>query len=57
VERGSLGAEGSPTKTGDAAQLMATLRRTVQREMPGASYITVVPFSEIVGRQMQSWRG
>ena len=41
---------------GHGAQSMEALRRTLQREMPGASYVTVVPFSEVVGRQMQSWR-
>jgi len=31
------------------------VRRRLQREMPGASYITVTPYSEIVGHITQSW--
>jgi predicted permease len=33
-----------------------TLRKRLQAVMPGSSYVTVVPFSDIVGREMQSWR-
>jgi predicted permease len=31
------------------------IRARLQREMPGASYITITPFSEIVGSQTRSW--
>ncbi len=33
-----------------------TLRKRLQAQMPGASYVNVVPFADIVGREMQSWR-
>ena len=32
------------------------VRRRLQREMPGASYMTVTPFSEIIGSQTRSWQ-
>ena len=41
---------------GDAEQLKEGLRRALQREMPGASYVTVTPFKEIVAPNMRSWR-
>ncbi|HEX5437194.1 MAG TPA: ABC transporter permease [Gemmatimonadaceae bacterium] len=41
---------------GDAASQKEAIRRVLQKEMPGASYITVTPFSEVVGREMQSWK-
>ena len=41
---------------GDAGELKEELRRALQREMPGASYVTVVPFEEIVSPNMRSWR-
>ena len=41
---------------GDAEQLKEQLRRALQREMPGASYVTVVPFKEIVSPHMRSWQ-
>ena len=40
---------------GPAARFVETIRRALQREMPGASYVTVTPFSTIVGRKTQSW--
>ena len=40
---------------GNAANLKEAVRRQLQREMPGASYVTVMPFSEIVGSQKRSW--
>jgi putative ABC transport system permease protein len=40
---------------GDARKLQETVRRQLQREMPGASYVTVMPFSEIIGSQRRSW--
>ena len=40
---------------GDATSHVEAVRRELQKLMPGASYITVTPFSEIVGQQMQSW--
>ena len=41
---------------GDAAEIKEAVRRTLQREMPGASYVTVTPFSEIIGSRKRSWR-
>jgi predicted permease len=41
---------------GDAEQFRETVRARLQREMPGAAYVTVTPFAEIVGEQKRSWR-
>jgi len=41
---------------GDAARYVEAIRRRLQREMPGASYVTVTPFSEIIGSQTRSWQ-
>jgi ABC-type antimicrobial peptide transport system permease subunit len=41
---------------GDAARLRETVRARLQREMPGAAYVTVTPFADIVGRETRSWR-
>jgi putative ABC transport system permease protein len=41
---------------GDRVALAEALRRRLQREMPGAAYVTIVPFREIMGEQMRSWR-
>jgi ABC-type lipoprotein release transport system permease subunit len=35
---------------------METVRRRLQQEMPGASYVRLTPFSEVMGQQTQSWR-
>jgi putative ABC transport system permease protein len=40
---------------GDAEKFKETVRRRLQREMPGASYITVTPLNDIVGSQKRSW--
>lgn len=40
---------------GDARAYSEAVRKRLQREMPGASYITVNPLSEIVGGQTRSW--
>jgi len=42
--------------TGDAANVKEAVRRALQREMPGASYVTITPFSDILGWQKRSWR-
>ena len=39
-----------------AARDAEVIRRALQKEMLGASYVTVTPFADIVGEQMQSWR-
>jgi len=41
---------------GDADKLKETVRRGLQREMPGASYVTLTPLSEIIGSQTRSWQ-
>ncbi len=41
---------------GDAARFTEALRRSLQREMPGASYVTVAPFEDVVAPTMRSWR-
>jgi putative ABC transport system permease protein len=40
---------------GTAAHLAESIRRRLQADMPGSSYLTVTPFSEIIGGQTQSW--
>jgi predicted lysophospholipase L1 biosynthesis ABC-type transport system permease subunit len=32
------------------------VRAVLQREMPGASYVTVTPYSDVVGHAMKSWQ-
>jgi predicted permease len=39
----------------DASDYAETARRQLQKVMPGASYVTVTPFSDVVGQQMRSW--
>ncbi len=41
---------------GDATKFQEAVRRRLQREMPGASYITITPFREILGSQTRSWQ-
>jgi ABC-type lipoprotein release transport system permease subunit len=43
-------------RSGTARQHMETVRRRLQQEMPGASYVRLTPFSEVMGQQTQSWR-
>jgi putative ABC transport system permease protein len=40
---------------GDGGRLLEPVRRRLQREMPGASYVTVGLFSDIIGLQTRSW--
>lgn len=40
---------------GDASRSAEALRAALQREMPGASYVAVTPFEEIIGRETRSW--
>lgn len=40
---------------GDATQFADVVRRRLQREMPGASYVSVAPFKNILGSYTQSW--
>ena len=41
---------------GVGTNAIETIRRALQKEMPGASYITLTPFSDIVGSQTKSWQ-
>jgi putative ABC transport system permease protein len=41
---------------GPARELAETVRRRLQLVMPGASYVTVVPFGDVLGRQTRSWQ-
>ena len=41
---------------GSAATIEETVRRRLQPLMPGVSYVTVTPLSDIVGSQTRSWR-
>jgi putative ABC transport system permease protein len=43
-------------RNGTAKQHLETVRRRLQQEMPGASYVKLTPFGEIMGQQTQSWR-
>jgi predicted permease len=40
---------------GSAARARETVRRRLQSEMPGASYLNLTPLSEIIGSQTRSW--
>jgi putative ABC transport system permease protein len=40
---------------GDAQSMVDPLRRRLQQEMPGASYVNITPFGEIVAAQRRSW--
>ena len=41
---------------GDGSQSAESVRRALQREMPGLAYVTVTPFAQIVGSQVRSWK-
>jgi predicted permease len=41
---------------GDAARQAEAVRRSLQREMPGASYVVTNALSEVIGDQTRSWR-
>jgi ABC-type antimicrobial peptide transport system permease subunit len=41
---------------GDAENYVDRLRRRLQRLMPGAAYVSVMPFRDVVDPTMQSWR-
>jgi putative ABC transport system permease protein len=40
---------------GDGLKFKEAVRRRLQREMPGASYVTITPFSEVIGSEKRSW--
>jgi ABC-type antimicrobial peptide transport system permease subunit len=41
---------------GPATQFVEAIRRQLQRQMPGAAYLTVTAFDDIVGNESQSWK-
>lgn len=41
---------------GNSANSADAIRRYLQRKMPGASYVTVMPFGDVMGKQMRSWQ-
>ena len=41
---------------GRATQYVEAIRRRLQREMPGASYIVLTPFNDILGSETRSWQ-
>jgi predicted permease len=41
---------------GTAASHADAIRRMLQKEMPGASYVTVTPFADVMNEQTHSWR-
>ncbi|HEY6224865.1 MAG TPA: ABC transporter permease, partial [Gemmatimonadales bacterium] len=40
---------------GPARHLAETVRRRLQEVMPGASYVVVTPFADVLGRETRSW--
>ena len=41
---------------GPAADYQETLRRSLQQVMPGASYLVITPFTQVLGGYTESWR-
>jgi ABC-type antimicrobial peptide transport system permease subunit len=41
---------------GPVARYTEAIRSRLQKEMPGAAYVTTAPFSDAVGQQVQSWK-
>jgi predicted permease len=41
---------------GEARRFVDDVRTRLQREMPGISYVTITPFTEIIGGQKRSWQ-
>jgi putative ABC transport system permease protein len=40
---------------GQGVKYAESIRRRLQAEMPGASYVTITPFDEIIGGETKSW--
>jgi predicted permease len=55
AEQISGGLEMAVRTAGPAAQSLESIRRALQREMPAPAYVTVTPFSSIVGSKTRSW--
>jgi ABC-type antimicrobial peptide transport system permease subunit len=41
---------------GNASQFTELVRRRLQQEMPGASYVTAQPFRDVIDPAMRTWR-
>ncbi|HTR78627.1 MAG TPA: ADOP family duplicated permease [Gemmatimonadaceae bacterium] len=41
---------------GPAVRSVDLIRRALQRDMPGASYVNVTPFATIIGEQRRAWK-
>lgn len=41
---------------GNAAEVAESVRKSLQREMPGDAYVTVSPYDDVLGRVTRSWR-
>ncbi|MBV9881100.1 MAG: ABC transporter permease [Gemmatirosa sp.] len=41
---------------GDAPTVVESMRRALQREMPGAARVAVAPFADVVDEETRSWR-
>jgi predicted permease len=42
-------------RTRGVGEFLEPIRRRLQREMPGAAYVTVAPFSDVLGSEMRQW--
>lgn len=42
-------------RTRDGSELLEPIRRRLQREMPGAAYVTVNPFSDVLRSETRQW--
>jgi putative ABC transport system permease protein len=42
--------------SGDADRAIESVRRALQKEMPGSAYVTVQPFANFFGQTIKSWR-
>jgi ABC-type antimicrobial peptide transport system permease subunit len=41
---------------GNSDRAVESVRRALQKEMPGSSYVTVQPFERVFGQTIKSWR-
>jgi predicted permease len=42
-------------RTRGGSDLLEPIRRRLQQEMPGAAYVTVAPFSDVIGSETRQW--
>ena len=53
---GEIGGELMVRVAGDPAAVAETLRRRLQRELPGAAYVNVVPLADLVNPSYRAWQ-